>query len=806
MVTLKGVTKVYKDKRESVKALNNIDLSFGENGLIFILGKSGCGKTTLLNILGGLDSPTEGSVWVDGKKLSEYGENDFDRYRNYKVGFVFQDYNLIDDYNVQDNIGLALELQNDKDKTSKINEVLKAVELDGYNKRKVSQLSGGQKQRVAIARGLVKNPDIILADEPTGNLDSSTSDSIYELLKKIAKTKLVVVVSHDLDGAEKYADRIIRLKDGEVQSDEIKNEVLNKATNISENTNKTIKDGNLAFLNICKMSFGNLGKRWLKMAITAILFIVTLSLFGSGVSLLTKNSSERYRETYLNAGLNNFSAVKYSSEVNRPIRFSNEDYNEMKSRLGERTTLPVYDAIYDVRGFEEIDNNKQKQSYFSAELNGIVVIDDSLPANSGLSLAYGKLPRDGKREVCLTLYSAESILKRQSEYCRQNGIAVVKDFIGHELYFEDAKGTFIVCGLIDSSVDRYYDDIKAAADSAWRENYNDTNTKYGEFRSHYLPYSLHTRLFVNKYFYRHYYSGAENYVWRLHNEYTDIHGPLGSSASFDTSRCIEGPIDGDDQIILSATAWTLYMGSESFEMADDGNYYIDITLARGINGEDYALPLRLKIKGWFSDNYEDDFCIVSENVFEKLYNREDFGISCVDIFLQDQKSDREMFDYLSNDDNIRVFDHIWQEVESVNEDIKLLLDIGGMVLAGVAIFTLLMMLNFIISTINSTKREIGILRSMGTKQGNIFAIFFIEMAMLCIISWVFSIAAMAIINNYLGSKIASQLEFIGAGSIMPVNAAAIFAMLGFSLIIAFLGTALPIFGKCKKSPIELLRQ
>jgi len=227
MLEIKHLTKIYKTKGGAdVKALDDVSISFGETGLVFLLGKSGSGKSTLLNLAGGLDEPTDGEVIVKGKSSKEFTGSDFDSYRNTFVGFVFQEYNVLNEFSVEDNVALALELQGKPKDREKINEILKSVELEGFAKRKPNTLSGGQKQRIAIARALVKDPQIIMADEPTGALDSATGKQVFDSLKKLSETRLVIVVSHDREFAEVYGDRIVELKDGRIISDEIKKKVI----------------------------------------------------------------------------------------------------------------------------------------------------------------------------------------------------------------------------------------------------------------------------------------------------------------------------------------------------------------------------------------------------------------------------------------------------------------------------------------------------------------------------------------------------------------------------------------------------
>lgn len=220
MLEAKELKKVYKTKKGvSVEALKGVSIKFPQKGMVFLLGKSGSGKSTLLNLLGGLDKYDDGEIIIKGVSSKEFKQGHFDSYRNTYVGFIFQEYNVLEEFTVGANIALAIELQGRKATDDEINQILKEVDLEGFGDRKPNELSGGQKQRVAIARALVKNPQIIMADEPTGALDSKTGEQVFDTLKKLSKEKLVVVVSHDREFAEYYGDRIIELADGKIFSD-----------------------------------------------------------------------------------------------------------------------------------------------------------------------------------------------------------------------------------------------------------------------------------------------------------------------------------------------------------------------------------------------------------------------------------------------------------------------------------------------------------------------------------------------------------------------------------------------------------
>ena len=221
MLELKGIKKDYLAGENTVHALKGIDLRFRRNEFVSILGPSGCGKTTMLNIIGGLDQYTEGDLIINGRSTKDFKDRDWDTYRNHSIGFVFQSYNLIPHQTVLQNVELALTLSgvSKAERRKRAKKALEDVGLGNQLSKKPSEMSGGQMQRVAIARALINNPDILLADEPTGALDSETSIQVMEILKEIAKDKLVIMVTHNPELAEQYATRIVRIKDGQLTGD-----------------------------------------------------------------------------------------------------------------------------------------------------------------------------------------------------------------------------------------------------------------------------------------------------------------------------------------------------------------------------------------------------------------------------------------------------------------------------------------------------------------------------------------------------------------------------------------------------------
>ena len=255
MLKLKDIKKSFKTGDFVQHALKGVSLEFRENEFVAILGTSGSGKTTLLNIIGGLDRYDSGDLIIDGKSTKDFKDKDWDAYRNNSVGFIFQSYNLIGHISVLANVEMSMTLSgvSSKEKRKRALDVLERVGLKDHANKKPNQLSGGQMQRVAIARALVNNPEIILADEPTGALDSATSVQIMELIKEIAKEKLVIMVTHNPELAKEYATRIVNVKDGEVLSD---------SNPVSKEESKTkeykLKKTSMGFLTALKLSFTNI--------------------------------------------------------------------------------------------------------------------------------------------------------------------------------------------------------------------------------------------------------------------------------------------------------------------------------------------------------------------------------------------------------------------------------------------------------------------------------------------------------------------------------------------------------------------
>ena len=300
MLEIKNINKSYRVGDFEQKVLKDVSIKFRKSEFVAILGHSGSGKTTLLNLIGGLDRYDSGDIIINGKSTKNFKDKEWDAYRNNSIGFIFQSYNLIGHISILDNVEMGMTLSGISKKTRRKNaiEALNRVGLGSHIHKKPNQLSGGQMQRVAIARALANDPDIILADEPTGALDSSTSKSIMDLIKEISKDKLVIMVTHNEDIANEYASRIIRLSDGEILEDS------NPVKNIKDNNDYHLKKTAMSFITALNLSLRNIITKKGRTLLTA--FASSIGIIGIALILSLSNGFDKQIEKFENDTLTNY--------------------------------------------------------------------------------------------------------------------------------------------------------------------------------------------------------------------------------------------------------------------------------------------------------------------------------------------------------------------------------------------------------------------------------------------------------------------------------------------------------------------
>ena len=340
MLQLKDIVKKYNTGGTEVEVLKKVNISFRESEFVSILGASGSGKTTLLNIIGGLDNYTSGDMLLMGRSTKEFTDRDWDSYRNGTIGFVFQSYNLIGHLSIIENVKLALSISGESNKENdiKAKKALEDVGLGDHLYKKPNQLSGGQMQRVAIARALVTNPKVILADEPTGALDSKTSVQIMELIKEISKEKLVIMVTHNPELARKYSDRIVSVKDGEIIED-TKPYIEQEGNNGYE-----LKKTAMTFSSAIKSSFKNLLTKKFRSLMTVV--ASSIGIISIGLVLAISSGMDKYIQTMQNENLSSMPITISSNQINFGIGEDNNTSDSSEENLVPKSRRDVHKNLY----------------------------------------------------------------------------------------------------------------------------------------------------------------------------------------------------------------------------------------------------------------------------------------------------------------------------------------------------------------------------------------------------------------------------------------------------------------------------
>lgn len=398
MLELKGITKDYLAGENTVHALKGIDLKFRKNEFVSILGPSGCGKTTMLNIIGGLDKYTTGDLVINGKSTKSFKHRNWDSYRNHSIGFVFQSYNLIPHQTVLQNVELALTLSgvSKSERRKRAKQALTEVGLENQIKKKPSEMSGGQMQRVAIARALVNNPDIILADEPTGALDTETSIQVMEILKKVAKDRLVIMVTHNPDLAEKYSTRIIRMLDGVIKSDSMpltEDEINAEQEKDKEllAKNQKVKMPSMSFATSFSLSLKNLFSKKGRTILTS--FAGSIGIIGIALVLAISQGFSTYINDVQEETLSSYPLIIQKTNVDlsslmetfMDVHSDNSDHD--KNAVYERPA--VYNIVDSFTNIEKTENDLRSfKKYIEDEYTNSEGEDSLHDAINGIQYAY----------------------------------------------------------------------------------------------------------------------------------------------------------------------------------------------------------------------------------------------------------------------------------------------------------------------------------------------------------------------------------------------------------------------------------
>lgn len=481
MLEIKNINKSYKVGEHKQKVLKDVSIKFRENEFVSILGQSGSGKTTLLNLIGGLDRYDTGDIIINGKSTKHFKDKDWDAYRNNSIGFIFQSYNLINHISILDNVemGMTLSGVSKKIRKERAIEVLKKVGLGDHINKKPNQLSGGQMQRVAIARALANDPDIILADEPTGALDSKTSKSIMNLIKEISKDKLVIMVTHNEEIALEYSSRIIKLSDGVIIEDS------KPVKEVDSENNYKLKKTSMSFITALNLSLRNIITKKGRTLLTA--FASSIGIIGIALILSLSNGFDKQIEKFENDTLTNYpitiskGTMENTDEAMSLFTSSNGKYSDEKYIYKQKIDLEKMTHINNIdedylNYLDSIDKNlidgisytrlsvmginllvkgkNTKMVSFGTSLNSVMTIPKSFDEENNYlknnyDLLYGKFPKEAT-DVLLVISSDNEVSEKVLENL---GLDVNQD----KFSFEDVLNKELVYVINDN----LYNKIKA---------------------------------------------------------------------------------------------------------------------------------------------------------------------------------------------------------------------------------------------------------------------------------------------------------------------------------------------------------
>lgn len=842
MIQLKGVSKTYKSKKGTpTNALKEITLDFDSKGMTFILGKSGSGKSTLLNILGGLDKYDSGELCILGKSTKDFTQSDLDSYRNTYVGFVFQEFNILEDYDVYENIVLALQLQQKNINDEKIEDLLEKLELKDLKYRKVNELSGGQKQRVAIARALIKNPKIILADEPTGNLDSETGSQVMDLLKEISKEKLVIVVSHDREFAFKYGDRVIEIKDGKIIQD-------NGGKIQKQEENYQAIKSKLPWKESFKLGLGSLRHKKIKLAFTILLTIASLlflsiidTLSSYNVPLAHSKLLVDREEEFVQVEKYHFYSDDYVNKNNLPL--TKEEIKNIQNRIDKDTSL-IY-RMTDEYGYSYA--NIYDVLHIPSEFSGYSYTYGSLALEIVEGIEYldkikliGRKPV-AKNEIVISNIIADLMIENGIQIDNSNKIFTPKSYEeildSKKTYLFGNGGKIKIVGIIDYDTSKYEDVIEKF------KNNDDTTDE-----DHIL---------------------YQEYNAKLNNIYSKVYALEGFVENLDIKN--ELPLDSNTYYELSSNDLSLVKEGfytspstihEELEYFDGKKWVktktlkknevvLNVTQLLEFNREDYRNKVstyvnqhlgreQLDVEKEFFEDYIKKYDVIGKKVKLKIHSSDDkveeeeeltvvgiIGLLTIEdkfyylstelvgdyqlevvpimgvFILEDTKSGfQKLIKEFPYNKEISLKSSYSYDVNDMVRTIDVLKKIAFYISIVLVIFTVILITNFMFSSISYRKKEIGILRGLGARNGDVTKIFLWEGIVLASISFIISSILLVLVTNLLNTVIMSGTPILLTPFILTIRQFVVILVIVY--IITLISSILPIRRISKMKPIDAI--
>ena len=835
MLELNGIRKTYVTGTTSVEALKGIDLKFRDSEFVSILGQSGCGKTTLLNIIGGLDKYTSGDLKINGRSTKDFKDRDWDAYRNNSIGFVFQSYNLIPHQTVLSNVELALTLSgvSKAERRQRATEALEKVGLKEQIHKKPNQMSGGQMQRVAIARALVNDPDILLADEPTGALDTQTSIQIMDLLKEISKDRLIIMVTHNPELATQYSTRIIRLLDGTITDDSnpYNGEDDNITTKTDEDSLTDRKSGktkkkktSMSFFTALSLSLNNLMTKKTRTILTA--FAGSIGIIGIALILSISNGIQNYIDRMQRDTLSSYpiqlqkESVDVSSMIENMMgnKDKNVDHDKDKIYSNNIMTDMVNSMVAEVNS----NNLKAFKSYLEnhkCDVDGYI---------SDIQYSY---------DVPLYIYSTDT----SDGVTQLNPSSVMENMYGMSVSGDGMmsagmQNTSVWSRLFDNRqmLDEQYDLIAGS----WADNYNevmlvvDENNEIDDYTLYSLGFKDPAevkKIFKNVMAGNSYETEETQYTYDevldkkfklvLPTElyrYNDTFG-IWEDASHD-DEYMTTVVNNAEEVKIAGIirknpdAASVSVSSGVAYTKDLMPYIIEKVNETQIVKQQLADPEKDVFTGMSFDNDKTSISTLENNKSLLGIASED-NPSEIDIYAKDFDSKEKLQDFIKNyndevtadgrdEDTINYTDYVGILMSSVS---TIITAISSVLIAFVAISLVVssIMIGIItyISVLERTK-EIGVLRSIGASKKDVSRVFnaetliegFVSGAMGIIITLILCIPANAVIKNVTDISNVAQLPVAGAVILVII-----------SMLLTTIAGLIPAKMAAKKDPVVALR-
>lgn len=852
MLKLIDIKKDYIMGNDTVHALKGININFRNSEFVSILGPSGCGKTTLLNIIGGLDRYTSGDLVINGTSTKKYKDKDFDTYRNHRIGFVFQNYNLITHLSVLSNVELALTLSgvSKLERREKALEVLERVGLKDQINKKPNQMSGGQMQRVAIARALINDPDIILLDEPTGALDSKTSVEIMELLKEIAEDKLLIMVTHNPDLAEKYSSRIIKLLDGKVidDSNPYKGKEKIKKDDSGEKTS-------MSFFTALHLSFNNLLTKKGRTLLTA--FAGSIGIIGIALILSLSNGVQSYIDGVEEDTLSSYpvtverDAVDFTSLLEEMMKMTetgddndsgkiktknimNDMLEAMTSDKNSNNLKKFKDYIDNSSEFKQYTSNIQygyplKINVYNEDINNKIIrvnpneIVDKMGLGDAYEMSSSFMSENmNDNDVWKELYDNEDLLNSQFEVIegkmptKKNEVVLVVD--KNE---EISDYTLYTLGYLDQ--DELIDNMNKMLKGEEIKSSRELSYDYKDFIGDKFKLVLNTDIYEK-----------ENGIWiDKSNDEKFIKNMLKDKEELEIVGIIKPTSSTNNLLMYGGIGYTKelthYVINEikSAEIVKDqlDNKKINIFTGLEFGKGDFSLDSltfeQQKYVMGLSDSEKLEFYEKYKKYSEATYesNLESLGYvdidnpSLINIYAKDFDSKEKVTDLIesynkkqqsagNDEDIINYSDLVGMMMSSVKKIINM---ISYVLIAFVAVSLVVssIMIGIItyISVLERTK-EIGILRSLGASKKDISRVFNAETFIIGLTSGVIGIGVTVLITIP-SSIIVYNMTGIANIASLPVVGAIILIVI--SMILTIVAGLIPSRIASKKDPVEALR-